>query len=154
MKRGIINKLIVLTLAVVIFVTGAGVTIIDYCCSDCRVEAFFIDGKNCCSIHQHTAKDHFADCCDIHKDLEKSSSLGFSEAASHHCSTSRISVDIDSSVSRPFITSPVIWISDNPFIHKCTLACVEACPCVCEHMDISITPTPRTYLSFIQVLII
>jgi len=155
MRRKAINNLLIIVLSAVIFITGAGVTITDYCCSDCRMELFFMSGKDCCSIHNHSTQEYKSICCDLHKDLEDTSCNEMVKGLStHHCSTSRISVDIDSSVSRPLLTTPFFWISDNPLIHRCTIACVEACPSICEHMEIPITATPRTYLSFIRVLII
>lgn len=157
MKRKTINNLLLLVLSGIVFLTGAGITIVDYCCSECRMKMFSMNSIECCSMDNHITQKLESTCCKLNKDLTETSCKKYIEDFSSEqcCSTSRISVDIDSSIFRPQINIPFIWISDYIYKNQFPLKCEGNYTRIFEsNTDILKPPPPRHYLSFIQVLII
>ncbi|WP_163356282.1 hypothetical protein [Dysgonomonas sp. 25] len=136
-------------MAVLVFFTGAGVTVMSFCCSDCRSQVFFMDKKTCCTIH-HEAESTKS-CCST----DTSSSIDCQCCSDkEHCSAKRYAIDIDSSVFKPHINIPFEWVDDGGIHTHTVYCCVQECSDACIHLRGSPPVHPRSYLSIIRVLII
>lgn len=142
-----IRNIILSVLAAIIFLTGTGVTVMDYCCSSCGGQTLFITTHTChcgavlADVHEqaycHTADDN---------------KNGIS--CSNGCASSRLSIDIDSSYVKPNIVIPFIWLSEfsSPLSQTQNDSIIGSF----EYENFINPPPliPRAYLSLIQILII
>lgn len=150
-----VQRIILLIVAVTVFFTGAGVTIINYCCTSCSGQTLFMTEKHqCCSASEHSHNG--GSCCALpSEEINANACEGMAYANDTHCTTSRLSIDIDASSFRPQISIPFVWVSDAivPVLDVFVVDSGRAgdlLACFSPPPDI----TPREYLSFIQVLII
>ncbi|WP_163319967.1 hypothetical protein [Dysgonomonas sp. 520] len=155
MKK-ILQKIIILSLASIIFVIGAGFTIIDLCCKNCIIEQMQLSTKNdschnnsdasCCASNDATENvldhEHKHNCCDRPHDGEC-------------CVAKRVSMLLDSYQFRLQVAAPFVWvdamfptellkISDSPLAENS----------FSKQLKIPPTTLPRAYLSKLRVLII
>ncbi|MFV0420001.1 MAG: hypothetical protein ACK5KT_14875 [Dysgonomonas sp.] len=137
-----------------VFLTGAGVTIINYCCTSCSGQTLFMTEKHVCcadSEHSHEAKS----CCSHAKEMSNDTCEGLAYKDLSHCTASRVSIDIDASSYRPQISIPFVWISDVMiFSTERLTADNEIIADTFTHLKAPPEIPPREYLSLIQVLII
>ena len=151
-----VQRIILLIVAVTVFFTGAGVTIINYCCTSCSGQTLFMAEKHqCCSASDHSHQDGSCRTLPSAAKTEANACESSTYANDTHCTASRLSIDIDASSFRPQISIPFVWVSDaivpilDVFVADSRHA-GELLACFSPPPDI----TPREYLSFIQVLII
>lgn len=147
MKKFALRTVLLIT-SVIVFLTGTGVTIVNYCCSGCTVEQTLVVTKahSCCS----STDDKQYSCCNHSETQERD---GCSVENGNHCKASRISTDIDASAYRPHIASPFVWISDTPITHLVALDQFENSDIYIKFESPPKIP-PRDYLSLIRVLVI
>lgn len=149
-----VQKIIIVIIAATVFLTGAGVTIINYCCTSCSGQTLFMTEKHVCcadSQHPHEGKS----CCSPVKDISKDTCEGLAYTDLSHCTASRMSIDIDASSYRPQISIPFIWVSDAMIYSSDRyLFNDEAITNESTHLEAPPESPPREYLSLIQVLII
>lgn len=148
------RNILVAFLAVTVFFVGAGVTIVDLCCTNCvkNVLALNTHNSGCAVTDIDVVNEHF--CC---SNVDPSNDVlpCTSQHEGQCCSVERIDVDIDNRVFKPNLGDTMA----AAFVH-----CY--CCCFCHTHDIgeSITASgyeagtihipPREYLSFLRVLII
>lgn len=151
MKR-IAHTIILLLLATVVFYTGAGVTVMKYCCSNCKASYSILGQKHTCI---HSEKSDESESCPMCNSVvgDADNVLSYTSKG-NGCEAERISIDLDSHQFRAYVSVPFIWLSDieessfgynNESVKSSDLLIYSEPP-----PDIS----PRTYLSIIQVLII
>lgn len=146
------QNLILLIAAVTVFFTGAGVTIVNYCCTSCSGQTLFMAEQHICYAEQQET-ENINSCC-----AEKSSHDTCDEYAytkDTHCTASRLSMDIDASSFRPQVAIPFVWISDVSVTMP--LAILSEKTANSDDYTLFKSPPnilPREYLSLIRVLII
>ncbi|MDR2949427.1 MAG: hypothetical protein LBV71_09480 [Prevotella sp.] len=147
------QTLILLIAAVTVFLTGAGVTIVNYCCTSCSGQTLFMTEQHiCCAQGQHETESE--SCCSS-KEASHDTCEGESYTKDTHCTASRLSIDIDAASFRPHVAIPFVWISDASQALPTTIL-----PEIVEYNDgytLFKSPPeahPREYLSLIRVLII
>ena len=150
MKR-FVHSILLLAIAVAVFFTGAGVTVVNYCCTTCSEQTFLMMDHQCGTQAHHSEES--ADCCSSHNTpvCEAHTSGHDSD---EHCSASRLSIDLDSSMSRPHVATPFVWISDASLFLIKLLPEDKVDTAYEEHIEAPPTLPPRSYLSLIRVLII
>lgn len=142
------------------FLTGAGATMIRFCCTSCSGQTLFITQEHiCCGEKQKSDSPaiHTKSCCQKEQKVviatDKKDGCNYTQ--NNHCTAFRISVDIDASSFRPHIANPFVWISDVPFMQQAQLL-----PYITilsdEYSYFSPPPNipPKEYLSLIRILII
>jgi hypothetical protein len=151
-----VQRFILLIAAATVFFTGAGVTIINYCCTSCSGQTLIMTEKHvCCVQGQHEAKSSTA-CCSAQKEtIHNDSCENAAFSQDMHCTASRLSMDIDASSFRPHISVPFVWISDAlPDIPVSTS--FDTVTYADGYTAFGSPPgiPPREYLSLIRILII
>lgn len=151
------QSIVMLIAAIAVFFTGAGVTIINYCCSNCEAEQTLImaSAHDCCS-QKEIAVEH-ASCCSAHTSTteENTGSNTCNISNSEHCKVTRLSSDIEVTSARQHLYVPYIWISDlSPSLSTTIVSNkIEDANKLTEFESPPEIP-PREYLSLISVLII
>lgn len=146
------KKIIILCIAAVVFLTGVGVTVFNFCCNNC-IEHIFVAEK--CDVnttgdiadsHCETVDSHHTGCHDSER-IEITNSPDC-------CTALRYSIDLDSSHFKPVILSPITWLVsfqlDLPSVEDVQAGISN----LYRQLKIPLIVSPRDYLSFIQVLII
>lgn len=151
-----VRNIFILLMAVTVFFVGAGVTIVDLCCSNCVENLISIKknaNHNCWDLAAISDKTSHSCCQD-----DAGSDSGMLPCTNKHegkcCDAERLSVDIDNRTFKPDLAnSALIWS---------TVHC--QCCCFCHTSDIEQTSVysytddiplpPREYLSLLRVLII
>ncbi|MDH6310802.1 hypothetical protein M2451_003582 [Dysgonomonas sp. PFB1-18] len=155
MKRFAQNIILVIAAATVFF-TGAGVTIINYCCASCSGQTLIMAQQHtCCAISHEQHTDATAPCCAATEAESHDSCETTAFSGETHCQASRLSIDIDAASFRPHVATPVVWISDNSLILASAL--LPDTTEFADHYSLFKSPPdipPREYLSLIRVLII
>ncbi|WP_163269865.1 hypothetical protein [Dysgonomonas sp. 511] len=145
----LIKKSIILVIAAAVFFTGAGITIMHYCCSSMSYRAVtVIQQHTCCA---HTGNNAANSCCD---ESQKACAHD-SDGAHKHCTSTRLSIDIDAASFRPHIALPFVWVLDVLPVFTQLLNC--DLDSHIQHQQKENAPPnipPREYLSIIRVLII
>lgn len=141
------QSIFILFVSLIVFLTGAGVTVVNLCCMSCGGQTLFVvEQLGCCATQMENANTGDNKCClpEAHQDeLDK------------HCSTTRLSIDTDSFSFRPQLSSPYIWISEMPDIMFSFLFPHNKENARDRYASFSPpTDSPRRYLSMISVLII
>ncbi|WP_108822969.1 hypothetical protein [Dysgonomonas sp. Marseille-P4361] len=152
-----VQRVILIIIAATVFLTGMGVTVINFCCSSCGEQTLIMTQKHtCCSQERgQTDADIHKSCCAEKVSIEKKTSANTFFDDAEHCSSSRLSIDIDASSFRPQVASPFVWLSatlPNTLGTTVSLTLGDTK----EYTQLK-TPTkipPREYLSLIRVLII
>lgn len=153
-----IRNILILTMAVTVFFVGAGVTVVDLCCSNCVENLIALEKKsNCHELPPADAGFGLHSCCN---DDASSQNDGMLPCTNQHegncCDAERISIDIDSRTFKPDLAkSSLVWS---------VLHC--QCCCFCHTTNIAQTAVsaiyadgdipipPREYLSLLRILII
>lgn len=149
-----VQRIIIVIIAATVFLTGAGVTIINYCCTSCSGQTLFITTNHvCCNESQHSSEGE--SCCSSEKKINNKICEGLQIGDLSHCTASRLSIDIDASSYRPQILVPFVWLSDTT-IYLLDNFTINNEPAINIFAQSKAPPEilPREYLSFIQVLII
>lgn len=141
------SNLLIALLASLIFLVGAGVTVIDLCCTSCintlvsinkdkgmcEDMRMSLDSDSCCGKESHHSQEKQGDCCTIE----------------------RISVDLDHSIFKPIISSPFVWCADLMSNLTQTIEPnVDNLGFENDRYRPPIPIPPREYLSLIRILII
>lgn len=151
-----VQRVILVIIAATVFLTGMGVTVINFCCSSCGEQTLIMTQRHtCCSQENQAETESHKSCCAEKGSLENKTSANTFFDDAEHCSSSRLSIDIDASSFRPQVTSPLVWLSATlphtlGYTVSLTLGDTK------EYTQLK-TPTkipPREYLSLIRVLII
>ncbi|MDU1889821.1 MAG: hypothetical protein E6767_03960 [Dysgonomonas sp.] len=148
MKR-LAQNIILIIAAVTVFFTGTGVTIMNFCCSNCAEQTFFMTQAHTCCLEAAENKS----CCSSHQEATDYSDHCYKNDS--HCKASRLSVDIDSSTSRPHVITPFVWVADAAWILPINILPSRVDSAV-DTIQFESPPKilPREYLSLIRVLII
>ncbi|WP_081852516.1 hypothetical protein [Prevotella sp. 10(H)] len=148
------QTLILLVAAVTVFLTGAGVTIVNYCCTSCSGQTLFMTGQHVCCAESFENEEVMS-CCSSHEAVVNETSETVCYDQDSHCTASRLSIDIDASSFRPHVSVPFMWISDASFTPTSYIL-PEKIEYSDEYIRFESPPDilPREYLSFIRVLII
>lgn len=152
-----IQRVILLIIATTVFLTGMGVTVIDFCCPSCSEQTLFMTKQHaCCSEKtEQTTEDHTQTCCSNTKTADLSTCQETSYSNTDHCSPSRIMTDKDASSFRPQVSSPFVWLTET-LAHTLSSALPVAVNSTIDYTQLkipSIIP-PREYLALIRILII
>ena len=148
----LIRKSIMLIIGAAVFFTGAGITIMHYCCSSMSSQAVtVIQQLTCCAHTNNNAdKDAKSSCDEGHEACAHDN-----DGAHKHCTSTRLSIDIDAASFRPHITLPFAWVLDVLPVFTQLLNCDLSSHI--QHQQKENAPPnmpPREYLSIIRVLII
>lgn len=150
------HKILVLFLAAIVFFVGAGVTVVDLCCSgcidkvismqlhatDCSMTEMKVESPSCCSEEAHIM-DHSED-----------NSLCISEHTGKCCEAKRVSIDLDRSVYQPNLLHSMVWTVIPAFISNVFFISDNDEPLLAGEARDPIPIPPRNYLTLIRVLII
>jgi DNA-directed RNA polymerase subunit RPC12/RpoP len=149
------NTIILLVMAAVVFYTGTGVTIMQYCCVNCETSYSILGQRHNChpvsDISENTP-EYTCPNCSSHVE-EHVNDFSF-DAKKGGCSSLRVSIDLDSHQNRPHISIPFVWLIDFEDIY------VPVNKVENDILDLFVESNPppfaipRSYLSMIQVLII
>lgn len=150
------HNILVLFLATIVFFVGAGVTVVDLCCSGCidKVMSMQLHASDCSMAEMKTESPS---CCS-----EENHSIDHSEAISPQtsshadkcCEAKRISMDLDRSVYQPKLLHLMVWTMVPHFISNVLLVSDNNEPLIVGEARDPIPIPPRNYLSLIRVLII
>jgi len=148
------QKTVLLIAAIAVFMTGAGVTIVNYCCSTYSGQTLLVTQQHVCCGHGHSDKET-GSCCSHQGHLLHVDEGEDGVSTDPHCSATRLSMDIDASSFRPHLLTPFVWISDAHFIqHPCLLQHDPEHTATTYYTDSSPDIPPREYLTLLTVLII
>lgn len=148
-----VKHIVILFLAATIFFVGAGVTIVDLCCSRCA-DSFMSMSESADDCMQHSDMMRMSDDCCAQKAHPKSTACD-----THHsdksdcCKKERLSIDLNNTIYKHSLSDAMVWslvaLSNNSslFLSSCDKYIQ---PDVVEQ----ITIPPRDYLSLIRILII
>lgn len=155
-----VTRVILVIAAAAVFLTGAGVTYMIYCCSGCKTESALTvtEVQACCSQKAVVGASH--SCCTSHCDnTSTSNQTDVDECAIHvdevYCQISHLSADIDLSVFRTQMSNPFIWVSNTYPVLLFRVLSDQANDIGTYALSES-PPNipPREYLSLIRVLVI
>lgn len=134
MKKSV-TYLFIVFLATLVFYGGAGVSLVTYCCGDCRTEGVTVLLENkCCEIHEHSHHANGGDsCCDV-----EYISFDWNVFHGHLFNLQPVAVDLISHISSHLSLVPVPFINGTGEIER------ESPP----GFD------SGTYLSFLTILLI
>ncbi len=140
------RNILVSFLAAILFFVGAGVTVVDLCCSACveDVKPMSPHPEGCSMKEIKTVP---STCCTQNTDCVK-------EHTGRCCVAKRISIDLDYSSSQPSLLQSIVWT-----IVPCFISCIHTSShnnelLVVDETRDPIPIPPRNYLSLIRVLII
>jgi len=149
-------KIMLVCLSAVVFTTGMGTTVANFCCDDC-LENFF-SGQTC-KIHDTFVVAERSCCAKKTAKQDKNHEKCKNEATGNTdkdcCDAQRLSVDIDSFHFKPQIVNSYVWISN--VIGEAAQSVVLDTYAFDFYPQIKAPPkilSPRDYLSFIRILVI
>lgn len=154
--KEIATKIILVFLSITVFTTGMGATITSFCCDNCA-SSFFAEISN---TEQHNHKELHS-CC-AHKSDSTTKKATCHHSSKNHqserkdcCKIERHSQILDSYHSKPALTLPFVWISQQPIMLTQSINIKENSSGLLSYLKIppNIIDT-RTYLSIIRILII
>lgn len=151
-----VQRFILLIAAATIFFTGAGVTIINYCCTDCSGQTLIMTEKHtCCAEGQHEVEPVKSCCSDPEENTNNDSCTNSTFSQDMHCTASRLSIDIDASSFRPHLSAPFVWISETLSYISLSISSDNTIY-TDDYISFKSPPDipPREYLSLIRILII
>lgn len=146
------NHIVILFMAVAIFFVGAGVTIVELCCSGCADNLISMTESATDCIKQGKAEIQ-DDCC--------MAEVQNADAAcdTHHaekedcCKRERVSIDLDNTIYKHSLSSSFVWAFVSLF-HSNSLPISTGERYVDPNVTDQVTIPPRDYLSLIRILII
>lgn len=150
------HNILVLFLATIVFFVGAGVTVVDLCCSgcidkvmsmqlhsnDCSMEEMKAEAPSCCSQEDHSMSHS--------EDAVSCTSMYTGKC----CEAKRVSMDLDRSVFQPNLLQSMVWTLVPSFISQVLLVSDTNEPLFAGEARDPVPIPPRNYLSLIRVLII
>lgn len=150
------RNILVLFLAAIVFFVGAGVTVVDLCCSKCvdEVMSMNMHMDDCMKAEMKTESPA---CCsqeDHSMDHSENTSLCVSGHTDKCCDAKRVSMDLDRLVHQPNLLHSMVWTSVPAFISNFLLVSDNNDFFVVGEARDPIPIPPRNYLSLIRVLII
>ncbi|WP_110309329.1 hypothetical protein [Dysgonomonas alginatilytica] len=146
------RNILVLFLAAIVFFVGAGVTVVDLCCSGCidKVMSMQLHAEACSMTEM---KSESPSCCS-QEDHSEDVSLCVSSHAEKCCEAKRVSMDLDRSVYQPNLLQSMVWTMVSAFISGYLPASDNNESLVVGEARDPVPIPPRNYLSMIRVLII
>lgn len=148
--RKFITKITLLLLSVVIFTTGMGATIANFCCDNCLNEFFALQTIDC---GKQEVKEH--SCCSSESQPVANVCRNHTGEDDTCCKIERHSIDLDSFHSKPVVFLPYTWIATIiPQIANFSFTDEYHDIIVDNNNDPPPITEPRTYLSIIRILII
>ena len=150
-----VNHIVILFLAAAIFFVGAGVTIVDLCCSKCADSLLSLSEStgncvqhsglmkmpdNCCS--EKTNSESLA-CDSLHSDKDKSEC----------CKKERLSIDLNNTTFKHSLSNTMVWTIIS-FSNSGSLYLSINDKYIQPEVVEQKTLPPRDYLSLIRILII
>ncbi|MDR1883587.1 MAG: hypothetical protein LBR26_12520 [Prevotella sp.] len=147
------QRLVLFVVAATVFFTGAGVTIMNYCCASCSGQTLFMTEQHVCCARTIEVEES-PDCCS-HKKAAHHDTCETSFANDTHCTASRLSIDIDPSSFRPHVSTPFVWTSNVALALASSILpekgkYTDKWP----HCESPPEIPPREYLSLIRTLVI
>lgn len=150
--KSVLHTILLVFLSIVVFYTGIGATVTNYCCPNCKISYSILGERHqCYKLYQ---KEPALSCCHQFMPDECCADSHITPDTTC-CTTSRISVDLDSHLQKPQIKVPFIWIlSAAKVIDMCRLLCSQNS--AYTHLSEKGPPLilNSDYLSVIQVFII
>lgn len=148
-----VNHIVILFLAAIIFFVGAGVTIVNLCCSKCTDNLLTMsESAGDCMKHSDMMKMS-GDCCAEKAHTENTSCDTHHADKSDCCKKERLSIDLNNTIYKHSLSDAMVWVivalSNNSSLFLSTCDNYVQ-PDVVEQ----ITIPPRDYLSLIRILII
>lgn len=149
-----INHILLLFLATAIFFVGAGVTIVDLCCSACPDNLISLaEPKDACIQHLVEVQN-VEDCCagQSHK-MSGDCNTQDHRKGEQCCKKERVSIDLDNTIHKHKLSTSLVWTVVSLFYNNSLLLSTGEsyiCPDVVDEVSIP----PRDYLSLIRILII
>ena len=144
----------IICLSAVIFTTGVGATVFNFCCDNCAEQ--FFSGQTCKENISIVKKEH--SCCTKEKEAghHEFSICGESTHSNENCcKAQRVSIDLDSFHFKPVVFTPFVWITntygDLTQVSAPEMFLTDFYPQIKAPPEIY---TPRSYLAFIRILII
>lgn len=146
------RNILVLFLAAIVFFVGAGVTVVDLCCSRCieQVMSLNVHKGDCMKTEM---KAEAPSCCS-HYNHSEDATLGVSEHTDKCCEAKRVSIDINYTVKQANLLHSMVWTLVPSFISNFLLIADNNEPLLIAEARDPIPIPPRNYLSLIRVLII
>lgn len=146
------RNILVLFLAAIVFFVGAGVTVVDLCCSRCieQVMSLSVHKGDCMKTEM---KAEVPSCCSQNSHSEDGS-LCVSEHTDKCCEAKRVSIDINYTVKQANLLHSMVWTLVPSFISNFLLIADNNEPLLIAEARDPIPIPPRNYLSLIRVLII
>lgn len=157
------KQIILFTMALVIFITGVGVNIVEYCCTRCKATPFYSVHTNCCNkLQPHESKNtNAADCCtEMKHECEESLHLEDNTACnlsvkSGCCTIHRTSIDIEHVHIKYHLKKPIFYLFNLCYTFKPNINPLYSKHCGSALRYKAIDENqPCDYLHFIKVLII
>lgn len=151
------RNILVLFLAAIVFFVGAGVTVVDLCCSRCidQVMSMQLHTEDCSMTEMKTESPSC--CSQKDHDMQHSTDAASCVSNGHAdkcCEAKRVSMDLDRSVYQPNLLQSMVWTMVPAFISNYLLVSDNNELLVVGEARDPIPIPPRNYLSLIRVLII
>lgn len=156
--KQLLRRIILFIAAISVFTTGMGVNLVQYCCSNCKSEANIFQQHSCADIVAENDLDVEEEsfCCGKKATQSKALSCVQDEIAEKcmKCSVTRLSIDLDSSISKPNVSVQAVWLSTLPV--SVTTLLQDKKEDLLQFLTNSDPPkiSPREYLALIRILII
>lgn len=149
------HKILILFLAAIVFFVGAGVTVVDLCCSGCidKVMSMQLHQADCSMTEMKTASPS---CCSEEGHIMDHSddTSCISGHTGKCCEAKRVSMDLDRSVYQPNLLHAMVWTLVPAFISNVLLVSDNNEPLLAGEARDPMPLPPRNYLTLIRVLII
>lgn len=153
--KTIATKIALICLAAVIFLTGMGATIANFCCDNCSDQFFSQIYAPAAQVANETHEQH--SCCS-HKQLaqkhECDNKAQHSDKSSC-CKIERKNTTLDSFQFKPTLIVPFTWVANAYAMNTANLIPENSDEILLSKAnDPPQSETPREYLAFIRILII
>lgn len=154
--KQILQNILVVCLAVLVFFTGAGVTVVNLCCPDCFNNLISINNVNRECRHAPVTYEEQHSCCSsAEHSVEQENIFCFEKSDNGCCEIERISIDIENRVYKP-VQDNISSLYSAFLLFASYIQTTVVTESISEYncyKDV-IPILPRDYLSLIGVLII
>lgn len=152
-----LRRIILFIAAISVFTTGMGVNLVQYCCSNCKSEANIFQQHFCADVADvELALEEETSCCGKGHVGQEASDCDLDKIAEKcsKCSVTRLSIDLDSSISKPNVFVQTVLLTDLPILTTSLL--LDKKEYLLQFLTNPDPPkiSPREYLSLIRILII
>lgn len=152
-----LRRIMLFIAAISVFSTGMGVNLVQYCCSNCQLEADIFQQHSCVDVTDvDLTLEEETSCCGKHHVEQLALDCKQDEIAEKcsKCSVTRLSIDLDSSISKPNVSVQTVLLTDLPILTTSLL--LDKKEYLLQFLTNPDPPkiSPREYLSLIRILII